>query len=664
MTNLLVRKRHVKCDETKPSCLNCMKWRGYCDSYITSPTEETTVKTSRAPRDSSQIVGRLIHTKKAPVMIIDPNINTIHFENSEQKAYFDEWAHLSVTYLSGGLSHTRLWTTTMPQVTLQETILRYGAMAIGALRRAYIEEGQGVGTTLRTNNTHYLNAIIYYCEALRMQSHAKPSREGLRTALLSSLLFICFETQRANMPTALKHIKAGFGMLNELAACTDKAPHLVSIAPAPPALVDEILDCYKPLELQSRSFIGSFQKFFFPPGARQLENQAQSAYAQQNPHSQQQPQWYSRSPTPSDSNSETGLPSPQSQASPQAHQTVLTHQQRTQQQLPPSSASSSPQTGSPSSSPRPTGILPFTQNSPYFRPKNSHIKSLEDIPRVFSTMDEAQGYWILLQKQMVQYMPALIALTSQLSLPKINDPAELERRFSSVRQNSKISKFVAESRYWLQRWVEAFDPLFTAIARESHDDPQSYLQAAHLRIEYLILYIYTAIPRYSGLITAKGLTPQYREINILAETLLRARPICGFAMDSGWTWPLFVSAFACRDATVRDESIRILGQYPIRNALRDSRVFRAIAMRNREADRVTAMHESDEHARWLQQRRREVVFEDFGTNIIYRYAQLDAATGQWLMVEEAADFMVREDGTLPWQRQPMSNSLSVLSGVC
>jgi hypothetical protein len=669
-----------------------MKWRGYCDSYVTSPTEEATGKASRAPRGTSQSVSRLIHTKKAPLMIIDPNVNTVHFDNDEQKAYFDEWAFLSVTYLSGGLTHTRLWTTTMPQVTLQETILRYGAMAIGALRRAYIEEGQSAGTTLRSNNTHYLNAIIYYCEALRMQSHAKPSRESLRTALLSSLLFICFETQRANMPSALKHIQAGFGMLNELAACSNKAPDLVSMAPAPPVLVEEILDCYKPLELQSRSFIGSFQKFFFPPGARQPESperaaaaaaaqtaghmpgsgnlaQVQSAYVQQRPQIQNQPHWHSRSPTPSDRGSDTGLPSPQSQASPQASHMVLAHHQRRQQQPSASasasaSASPSPQAGSPTPPRRPPGILPFTQNSPYFRPKHSHIKSLEEIPRVFCNFDEAQGYWTLIQKQMVQYLPILVALTSQLSLPKINDLAELERRFSSVRQNPKISKFVAESRYWLQRWIEAFDPLFTSVAHESQDKPQPYLQAAHLRIEYLTLYIYTAIPRYSGLFTAKGLTPQYREINMLAETLLRARPICGFAMDSGWTWPLFVSAFACRDDTVRDDAIRILGQYPIRNALRDSRVFRAIALRNREVDQVTAMHESDEQARWLQQRRREVVFEDFGTNIIYRYSQLDEATGQWVMVEEAADFMVQEDGTLPWQRQPLTNSASILSGVC
>jgi hypothetical protein len=582
----------------------------------------------------------------------------------------------------------------MPQLTLEEKSLRFGAMAVGALRKAYAHEGRNIGTALTTSNKHYLNAIIYYCEALRFQSKAQPTREGLRTALLSSLLFICFETQRANMPAALKHITHGFSMLNELASCTDKAPDLVSIAPAPPNLVQEILDCYKPLELQSRSFMGSYKKFFFPSGPRQpgqaplgpmatpvppqpvsageppmpkpihdSQTGASSSMREQtlSPQSQPGTPWQpqhegSQSPGP------TGLPSPQSQDSPRS---------QNEQQSSPQSGRSMPPVppGGPPMAPggpprRPPGILPFTKHSPYFRPKESSITSLDNLPPVFQSYDEAQGYWTLLQRQMVQYIPILAMTTSQLALTKINDDAELERRLSTVKQNPRISKFVAESRYWLQRWIEAFDPYFLAAARNNHQDPAAYLQAANLRVEYLILYIYTAIPRFSGLITARSLTPQYREIIILAETLLQARPNCGFAMDSGWTWPLFVAAFACRDPTVRDDAIRVLGQYPIRNALRDSRVFRAIALRNKEVEQYIAAWSDDEQAQWLRLRRREVVFEDFGASVIFRLPQRDPTTGRWILVEEAADIMVRDDGTLNWQQQPISESSSILSGVC
>ncbi|RBR21911.1 hypothetical protein FVER53590_13117 [Fusarium verticillioides] len=637
-------KRHVKCDETKPACLNCLKWRGSCDGYgdaaatpaesATEPRPRSTASRSKATANSatkSRATSKIKITTgstavvkaRPPTIPEEPAINTICFTSSEQRSYFDEWSALSVGFLSGGLGDSRLWTTTMPQLTLQEPSLRYAAMAVGALRKASnVEfEASSPGNELAGDNKHYLNAIVYYCEALQLQARARPTKEGLRTAMLASLLFICFETQRGNMPAALKHITHGFSMLNELAACTDKAPSLVRIAPAPPALVQEILDCYKPLELQSRSFMGSYKKFFFPPkppavAAKQAPpSQTASPRSVSSPPSQPGTPWANAS---SSQQNPVGLPSPQSQASPQA---------MSDQQTPP---------GAPPQ--RPPGIAPFTKHSPYFRPKQTNIRVIEDMPAVFSSLDEAHGYWTLLQRQLVQYIPLLTATTAQLALTKVRDMRELEMKLDSVRQNPRISKFLEESRHWLQRWSTSFSPLLQTAQDNRQSDEQSYLQAINFHIEFLILYIYTAMPRYSGVETAKDLTPQYRELNAIAETLIASRPNCGFAMDSGWTWPLFVSAFGCRDPEVKHDAIRILGKYPIRNALRDSRVFRAIALKNLEVEAMNAM-EGDEDEQWLRLRRRELVFEDLGMNIIFRYAEKNQATGEWELIEEVAAFM-------------------------
>ncbi|KAF7560449.1 hypothetical protein G7046_g3697 [Stylonectria norvegica] len=658
------QKRHVKCDETKPSCLNCMKWRGYCDGYneaadAQSTRSETPAVSNLEPTNQKHN-AKLIHTKKAPLILSEPTVNTHYFENSEQRAYFDEWSYLSVGFLSGGLGESTLWTATMPQLTLQETTLRYGAMAVGALRKACDAESEAKSPTpdLMNGNKHYLNAIIYYCEALRLQSKAKPTKEGLRTAMLSSLLFICFETQRGNMPAALKHVTHGFSMLNELSACTEKAPDLVSIAPAPPALVQEILECYKPLELQSRSFMGSYKKFFFfpprpqPPTSSHDPSDASQSSTPVAPLASSSPSqpgspWRASSGT---QQTPTGLPSPQSQDSP------------------PSQVDRPSPRGPPQGHPggplqRPPHIAPFTKHSPYFKPKQSNIKLLEEMPAAFTTFDEANGYWSLLQRQMVQYIPVLTGTTNQLALSKITDISELEQKLASVRKNPKIAKFVDESRYWLQRWSQSFDPMYQAAVANRANNMSPYLQALNLRVEYLILYIYTAIPRYAGIENSRALTPQYQEINVLAEVLISNRPNCGFSMDSGWTWPLFVSSFGCRDPSVRDEAIRILGQYPIRNALRDSRIFRAIALKNREVEAMATM-EGDEDEQWLRLRRRELVFEDLGSNIIFRSAQKSPVTGEWELVEESAAFMVGADGNLDWHRQPISDSASILSGVC
>lgn len=647
-----------------------MKWRGYCDGY----TDTTTSEFSSSDPTNAQ----LIHTKKAPLLLMEPMVTTNRFHTLEQRDYFVEWTDLSVTFLSGGLGQSRLWTDTMPQVTLQEPSLRFGAMAVGALRKAFAE--QGTSEALTTDNRHYLNALVYYCEALKMQSKTRPTREGLRTALMASLLFICFETQRGNMSASLKHITHGFSLLNELAAGTMNAPDLVRMAQAPPAMVQELLDCFRPLELQSRSFVGSYNKVFFPTGnppailpassAADLANASRlSSLSRQT---STQPDSPGSDAGRSEFSSPTGLPSPQSEDSPPSLSGTLpyraspareTAEEQEQAKKARERQAKAKAAKAKTKDPRMAGLMPFKPHSPYFRPKVIKIAKLDEMPHMFTSNDEAHGYWTLIQRQMVQYIPYLTAVTAQLGLPHLVSKAEIEKKLLSVKKNAKIDRFIADSRYWLQRWIEAFEPLFKHRARNAHEEKEAYLGAINLRIEYLLLYIYTCIPRFSGLITAKSLTPRYREIVVWAETLVAARPSCGFAMDSGWTWPIFVTSFGCRDPRVREDAIRVLGQYPIRNALSDSRVFRALALKNREVEEACSLY-GDENEQWLQICRRELVFEDFGQHIIFRSPVRDEVTGEWRLREEVADFTVYEDGLLRWRERPISDSMSILAGVC
>ncbi|KAI3572777.1 hypothetical protein IWW34DRAFT_759361 [Fusarium oxysporum f. sp. albedinis] len=78
-----------------------------------------------------------------------------------------------------------------------------------------------------------------------------------------------------------------------------------------------------------------------------------------------------------------GLPSPQSQTSPQAI---------SDQQTPPRAP---PQ--------RPPGIAPFIKHSSYFRPKQTRLTAINNMPAVFGTFDEAHRYWTLMQRQLRQY---------------------------------------------------------------------------------------------------------------------------------------------------------------------------------------------------------------------------------------------------------------------
>jgi hypothetical protein len=117
------------------------------------------------------------------------------------------------------------------------------------------------------------------------------------------------------------------------------------------------------------------------------------------------------------------------------------------------------------------------------------------MPRAFKSWDEMRDYWGLVQRQMVRHVPMLNKLTTELALHRMHDVVEIEKKFGSLRSNPVLVKFIAETRYWLQRWTETYEPMHQAIVQNAKADRSLYLQALSLRIEYLILYVYTPISR-------------------------------------------------------------------------------------------------------------------------------------------------------------------------
>ncbi|EXM13230.1 hypothetical protein FOTG_18317 [Fusarium oxysporum f. sp. vasinfectum 25433] len=102
-SNSSAAKRHVKCDETKPSCLNCLKWKGSCDGYgdasatpsETAPNEskprpaaskKSTTSSATKSRATSKIkvsTGSTAVVKaRPPTLPEEPPINTICFTST------------------------------------------------------------------------------------------------------------------------------------------------------------------------------------------------------------------------------------------------------------------------------------------------------------------------------------------------------------------------------------------------------------------------------------------------------------------------------------------------------------------------------------------------------------------------------------------------------
>ncbi len=196
----------MKCDEAKPSCQRCIKWQGFCDGYAASS----------AGTQGSSAASRALVRINSPTLI-EPNFNSSVFSNQSEKFYFERWLALAPN-LAGGFFDSPLWTITIPQLCVGESAVRYAALAIGAMAKAVSPDMvHRSPATLMKRGPHYRIALTYYGRALRnvgLQQN-QDQASGLRTALLSCLLFICFEMLHGNRESAIDHISYGLQIIEQ-----------------------------------------------------------------------------------------------------------------------------------------------------------------------------------------------------------------------------------------------------------------------------------------------------------------------------------------------------------------------------------------------------------------------------------------------------------------
>lgn len=178
--------------------------------------------------------------------------------------------------MGGGWFETKLFTQTIPQLSKDEPAVRYAAMAIGALARATspnIVPKSGMPVT-GDDTPHYKNALSLYGRALRLvRVQQGPNQSSaLRAAVLSCLLFVCFEYLHGNREAALRHINHGLMMVEQFLRRMREGPHgqgvgqwklpspetyvevqYTETSPAPLILEDEILHVFQRLDHQSWS---------------------------------------------------------------------------------------------------------------------------------------------------------------------------------------------------------------------------------------------------------------------------------------------------------------------------------------------------------------------------------------------------------------------------
>ncbi len=576
--------------------------------------------------DASQSAFRLAHfstplppfAASSSAFPLEPNYNSVMFASQWEKVYFDSWLSLAPN-LGGGWFPSRLWTSTIPQLCRDEPAVRFAAIAVGAMTQAmspallgrsymHMVGGDGSGgadgavapapsptsdAEAAAAVSHYRNALTYYGHALRLlrlgsnpdmfsggasPTAADNNSDAERAAVLSCLLFVCFEALQGNREGALHHIKSGLQIVDQFVA-----RNMPGFDDGKDRIVVEDAD-------QSGS-VDAYER------QRRLQRQRQRQYQllrqasdikskTEDRHSDALSRVLTRSPAPYVLEDE-----------------VMQVFRRLDFQA------------------WSLGVFRLRRT----RPADIRFQALDalnpaTIPQRFDTLDDARRWWDLVQHWVLQFPRYMVSTLQQYidAHPEAAAAQAANGRMLDICDVPGAREIRRDYLQCLARWSAAFWPLLDTARRRKNDSGINsetvYLKAASLQIQYLLAWIGVRSLVYSDYEAMYQLTPQFRELNRLAALILPKQPrytwspfggitaatspasppsafTSGelFTMDNGPTMAIFIVSCKCRVAEVRNESIRLLAAYPRRDGFWDSKILWAIADWNRviEAENET-----------------------------------------------------------------------------
>ncbi|KAM3075666.1 hypothetical protein ACMFMG_007799 [Clarireedia jacksonii] len=187
--------RKVKCDEARPSCQRCSKTGRKCDGYssdimISSHTSKNLID--------------LIH--RIPVYI--PG-------NAEEKRGFDFFLRNTAAELSGYYDSS-FWGKLILAASAQKSSLRHAVIALGALHEGFSRE-RLMPSALSTESQEAQFALNQYAKALgELRRSLSSGKEEPLTALMSCILFVCFDSLRGQFKSAMVHLESGLRILRDI----------------------------------------------------------------------------------------------------------------------------------------------------------------------------------------------------------------------------------------------------------------------------------------------------------------------------------------------------------------------------------------------------------------------------------------------------------------
>ncbi|ETS82687.1 hypothetical protein PFICI_04563 [Pestalotiopsis fici W106-1] len=577
------KKRHVKCDEAKPSCGNCLKRQGYCEGYATRPKTKKKLpgllswnsKERNPANDAAQPYPAL-------QLLVDPD--SLDPQDQTGMPYFLEFISLAQGPWVTAISSDDLWTAMIPQISTNNETLRCAANAIGALS-IWRQQSSGrlTGQVCAPENPdtaedrHYFEAIAYYCRALK-NVQEETSSQG---TILLSVMLLLFELLRGNKKVALDHVNHGLAVLLTLLTDENSQRFIDNFAPNPRPILGAIADTFISLTTNTRAIL------------RGRIDQG-----------------------PSLPNLVRGLKT--------RKETVSSFVTRLSQL------------------------------------HGSHTV-FDQVPPVYESLEEFEEHWTAVRRRQTTMTVIMLEALQDF---RQSEHDSINQFFTELCENPRIHEFCQHSVEVVQELYAAFSPLFNKIIMGDMKSP-AYLKAIHLRMALIGVQIFEDPPRMLDVASVQSQTPLYHEFLSLASSAIQVakqeitNPAHQVSLQSTLAWNLFVASYFCRDPLARDQAMWMLRDYPGQDGLWDVQSLFALAQRNRDVERANTV-QGTMAEQWRRLLRRELLFEDGGDRVVFRYLEMDVQSSEWKLVEEVADIADTVTGEVVWTRRPLTGKGGML----
>ncbi|KAG4428674.1 hypothetical protein IFR05_015839 [Cadophora sp. M221] len=187
--------RRIKCDETKPNCERCSTTGRVCDGYISDIP-----KLSQTPESSPDPAQRIAVRMSG---------------NVEEKRGFDFFLRNTAAELSGYYDSS-FWGKLVLAASAQNSSLRHAVIALGALHEDFSRKRLGPSTSPVEDQKAQF-ALAQYAKAIAaLRVSLSGGNEEPLTALMSCILFVCFDSLRGWFESAMVHLESGLRILQDM----------------------------------------------------------------------------------------------------------------------------------------------------------------------------------------------------------------------------------------------------------------------------------------------------------------------------------------------------------------------------------------------------------------------------------------------------------------